>query len=90
MTTTETTTTETTTTRPLYVIAAEIQRDWAKPYFGAVPYLEAMRALNDITDKFYHDDGRDVVCYFIANATTWRGDTARRVKAELRAMLKGG
>jgi hypothetical protein len=86
--TTETTTT--TTTRPLYVIAAEIQRDWAKPYFGAVPYLEAMRALNDITDKFYYDDGRDVVCYFIANAATWKGDTARRVKAELRAMLKGG
>jgi hypothetical protein len=49
-----------------------------------------MRALNDITDKFYYDDGRDVVCYFIANATTWKGDTARRVKAELRAMLKGG
>jgi len=84
-----TTTTETTTTRPLYVIAAEIQRDWPKPFYGAVPYLEAMRALNAITDKFYYDDGRDVVCYFIANATTWKGDTARRVKAELRAMLKG-
>jgi hypothetical protein len=84
-----TTTTETTTTRPLYVIAAEIQRDWAKPYFGAVPYLKAMRALTDITDKIYYDDGVGVVSYFLANATTWKGDTARRVKAELRAMLKG-
>ena len=86
MTTTETTTT---TTRPLYVIAAEIQRDWAKPYFGAVPYLEAMRALNAITDKYYYDDGVGVVSYFIANATTWKGDKARAIKAELRAMLKG-
>ena len=83
------TTTETTTTRPLYVIAAEIKRDWANPYFGAVPYLKAMRALTDITDKYYYDDGVGVVSYFIANATTWKGDKARAIKAELRAMLKG-
>jgi hypothetical protein len=84
-------TTETiTTTRPLYAIAAEIKRDWAKPYFGAVPYLKAMGALTSIKDKFYYDDGVGVVSYFLANAATWKGDTARRVKAELRAMLKGG
>jgi hypothetical protein len=84
-------TTETiTTTRPLYAIAAEIKRDWPKPYFGAVPYLDAMRALNATTDKYYYDDGVGVVSYFLANATTWKGDTARRVKAELKAMLKGG
>jgi hypothetical protein len=83
------TTTET-TTRPLDVIAAEIQRDWPKPYFGAVPYLDAMRSLTAITDRYYYDDGVGVVSYFLANATTWKGDTARRVKAELRAMLKGG
>ena len=85
----ETTTETTTTTRPLYVIAAEIQRDWPKPYFGAVPYLDAMRALNAITDKFYYDDGVGVVSYFLANATTWKGDKARAIKAELKAMLKG-
>ena len=88
-TTTTTTTTETTTTRPLYVIAAEIKRDWAKPYFGAVPYLDAMRHLNAIDELYYNDEASDVVSYFIANAGTWKGDTARRVKAELRAMLKG-
>jgi hypothetical protein len=87
---TTTTETTTTTTRPLHVIAAEIQRDWPKPYFGAVPYLEAMGALTSIDDKFYYDDGVGVVSYFIANASTWKGDTARRVKAELKAMLKGG
>lgn len=54
-----------------------------------MPYLEAMRALTDITDKFYYDDGVGVVSYFIANATTWKGDKARAIKAELRAMLKG-
>jgi hypothetical protein len=77
-----------TTTRPLHTIAREIKRDWAKPYFGAVPYLDAMGALTSVNDKYYDDDGVSVVSYFIANAATWKGDTARRVKAELRDMLK--
>jgi len=28
------------------------------------------------------------VRYFLSNATTWRGDTARRIKAELKEMLR--
>ena len=81
--------TDTITTRPLYAIAAEIGRDWGKPYFGAVPYLDAMRQLTAITDPFHYDSGESVVRYFLANATTWKGDKARAIKAELKAMLKG-
>lgn len=73
--------------RPLGVIAAEIAGDWKKPYFGAVPYIEAMGELNSIDDKYYFDDAKSVVMYFLANAANWRGDTARRVKAELRTMV---
>jgi hypothetical protein len=29
------------------------------------------------------------VRYFLANATSWKGETARAIKAELKAMLKG-
>jgi hypothetical protein len=75
-------------TRPLYEIARDIRADWARPYFGAVPYLDAMGTLNTIEDKFMYDSGYSVVLYFLANANTWRGDTARRVKAELKAMIK--
>ena len=74
--------------RPINQIAREIREDWKKPYFGAVPYLDAMRSLSSINDHFYEDDARTVVLYFLSNATTWRGETARRVKAELNAMLK--
>lgn len=74
--------------RPLHAIAADIGNDWKKPYFGAVPYLEAMRALTSITDDYYADSAESVVRYFLANATTWRGEHARRIKAELNAMLK--
>lgn len=83
-------TTETeTTTRPISTIAHEIRVDWVKPYFGAVPYLDAMDSLTAITDKYFYDDATSVVRYFLANATTWKGETARRIKAELKAMLKG-
>jgi hypothetical protein len=75
-------------TRSLNTIAREIRSNWAKPYFGAVPYLDAMGSLDTMQDKYYYDDARSVVLYFLANAATWRGETARRIKAELNAMLK--
>ena len=75
--------------RTLDVIARDISRDWAKPYFGAVPYLDAMRSLQTIGDRYYFDDAESVVRYFLANASSWKGETARAIKAELKAMLKG-
>ena len=79
--------TTTTTARPLHAIAREIRSDWSKPNFAAVPYLDAMRALSDISDRYYYDDAESVVRYFLANAGQWRGDKAREIKAELKAML---
>lgn len=76
--------------RPIYEIAAEIRRDWTRPYFGAVPYLEAMYSLETVRNNFHYDDGKSIVLYFLANANTWKGETARRVKAELKALCKAG
>jgi hypothetical protein len=76
-------------TRSLNTIANDIRKDWAKPYFGAVPYLDAMRSLDTLRDKYYFDDAESVVRYFLSNATSWKGETARAIKAELKAMLKG-
>ena len=59
--------------RAIKDIAKEIRSDWKKPYFGAVPYL---------------DSAKSIVLYFLANANTWRGETARRIKAELKSMCK--
>jgi hypothetical protein len=75
--------------RPLYEIAKEIRNDWgSKIYFGAKPYLGAMLTLDKITDRYMCDDAKTIVRYFLANASTWRGETAKRVKAELKSMLK--
>lgn len=72
--------------RPLCAIALDIRRDWTRPYFGAVPYIDAMRSLNTMADMYGADSAKTIVVYFLANANTWRGETARRVKAELKAM----
>lgn len=74
------------TVRPLHVIAKDIRTHWPNMYFGAVPYCDAMRELNTIQDKYFADSAKSVVLYFLANASTWRGEDARRIKAELKSM----
>lgn len=76
--------------RKLHTIAAEIKADWKKPYFGAVPYLDAMTTLETVENSYYYDSGKSIVLYFLANANTWRGENARRIKTELKAMVKAG
>lgn len=74
-------------TRSLSLIAGEIVRDWKTVNYAAKPYLEAMSSLDSIHDMYMFDRGDMIVRYFLANAGSWRGETARRVKAELKGML---
>lgn len=74
--------------RSLKEIAVEIKLDWKKPYFGAIPYLEAMKTLNSVNDNYGFDSGRSIVLYFLANATTWKGEIAKRIKNELKQLIK--
>ena len=59
----------------------------AKAWAGA--YLEPMTTLETVNDNYGMDSGRSIVTYALANLSTWRGDDARRIKAELKAHLKG-
>lgn len=72
----------------LSAIAEIIRNDWKKIYFGAVPYLNAMASLNSIDDYYFEDSARSVVNYFLANAQTWRGETAKAVKLKLNQLVK--
>lgn len=74
--------------RTLSAISLEIKSDWKKVYFGAVPYLSAMELLYSINDKYFEDSAASIVSYFLANAQTWRGEVAKRVKKELNDMVK--
>ncbi len=75
--------------RQVNTIASEILNHWNKPYFGAIPYLTAMLHLHSINDKYFYDDARSIINYFLANAKTFRGEDAKRLKLELKSMLKG-
>jgi len=74
--------------RTLNQIAKEIRMNWTKVNYGAEPYLSAMGSLNSIHDKYYMDDAKTIVLYFLSNASTWKGDKAKEIKNELKQMLK--
>lgn len=75
------------TTRTLSTIAQDIRTHWPVPNYAAVPYLRAMTSLTTMASTYGADDARSIVMYFLSNAATWRGEHARRIKAELKAML---
>ena len=82
---------ETQSTRSLSTIAREIEADYASRgkavHFSAVPYVRAMKSLDGMSDSYGMDDAQSVVIYALSNLSTWRGETATRVKRELRVML---
>ncbi len=70
-------------------VASEIKKEWgAKVYFGAVPYLDAMFSLTDKNSKYGFDSAVSIVSYFLANASTFRGEKAKELKAELKGIIK--
>lgn len=75
--------------RSISEIATEIKKDWKKVHYAAVPYLDAMMSLDKISDMYGADSARSVVSYFLSNASSWKGEVAKKIKAELKALLKG-
>ena len=74
--------------RRLATIAHSILKAWPLMPENARVYVTAMRSLDSIKDKYGADDARGIVLYFLSNAATWRGEDARRIKAELKEMVR--
>jgi hypothetical protein len=74
--------------RPLYAIAADIRASWPNVNYAAKPYLDALAELNSVEDNYSFDSAESIIAYFLGNARSWRGDDARRIKAELKGMLR--
>ena len=72
--------------RTLSEIAKDILQHWKNPYFGAKPYIQAMLLINSAEPDapYLAESAEDIVAYFLANATSFRGEDARRIKAELK------
>ena len=73
--------------RMLRDIAKEIKQDWKNVSVYARPYLDAMEGLSTVNENYIAEDGRTIVLYFLANAGSWRGEVAKRVKQELKKMV---
>lgn len=71
-------------------LARVIRLDWKHVNYAAEPYLAAMGSLEKLQDTYGLDSGKSIVRYFLANATTWRGEVARQVKSELQRRLREG
>lgn len=76
--------------RSLSTIAQEIitdhqSRDKNPPYLRA--YVAPMLSLDTLSDRYAQDDAETVVIYAMSNLAHWRGETAARVKRELKVML---
>lgn len=74
--------------RNLADIAQEIKSDWGKVHFGAVPYLQAMLNMSTVYDKYGNDSAKEIVLYFLSNASTYRTPKAKQLKSELRELIR--
>ena len=74
--------------RPISEIAHEIQTEWKNVHFAAKPYLDAMKSLHCVSDKYGCDEAKGIILYFLSNAQGFRGAKAKELKAELKSMLK--
>ena len=74
--------------RNINEIAKEIRSSWAKVNYAAEPYLSAMFSLTTMNDKIGFDDAKSIILYFLSNAGSWRGEEAKRIKSELKTMIK--
>lgn len=73
--------------RPICEIASEIRKYWENVNYAAKPYLHAMLILRTIDDDYGYDTAESVVLYFLANASSFRGEHARRIKQELKDII---
>lgn len=74
--------------RPIKEIAKDIKDAWKNTSPYALAYLNPMLTLNSIEDKYFFDDAKSIILYFLSNAQGFRGEKARELKKELKDLLK--
>lgn len=53
-------------------------------YAYAKPYVHAMAELETATENYYADSGVSICLYALSNLTSWRGEQARLMKAQIK------
>ena len=79
-----------TTIRPLHEIAQEAlncESLKGNTRYYAEAYLRPMLTLTSVQENYGYDSAESVVLYALSNLQHWRGEDAKRIKAELKAHL---
>lgn len=74
--------------RTIKEIAQEIQSDWKTANKEASQYLIMMEVLKTMNDKFINKDATTIVINFLVSARGYRSDKAKRIKNELKNLIK--
>jgi hypothetical protein len=76
--------------KTLSQLSSIVYQDWKKVNFAAAPYLSAFSMFHtlDLGEQVGYDSAKSVVLYFLSNSGSWRGDTAKIVKTELKRRLR--
>jgi hypothetical protein len=72
-------------------VAAAIRADWTTVHPYAEPYVEQLEQVRGGWDGKlrYGTEVRSVGLYLLGNLSRWKGEEARRVKAELKKAVNG-
>jgi hypothetical protein len=73
--------------RPLSELAYIIEQNWLNPGPSALLHIEALSDMTNTRSVLWGTTGADAARLFLLTSRKWHGDTAREVKAELRAHL---
>lgn len=60
---------------------------WPAWWNYASQYALAISTLDSVDEYYYADSGKSLVAYTLSNLSQWKGEQARQIKAELRAMI---
>lgn len=74
--------------RLIHQIARDIRLHWNNVNYGAEPYLQAMETMYTMKDSYGNDSAESILNYFLANAHVFRGEHARRLKEEIKALMR--
>jgi len=76
--------------RSLKEIAKDIKKHWQTPNHFASYWITMLETVDKLSDKVTYslNTGKDCATKFLIHAQNWRGEEARRIKNELKQMLK--
>ena len=70
------------------IISRDLQSQGKKVPYNLVPYLDALRQMDSADDVYGVESGKSVIAYALSNMASYKGPTARAVKAELKSRMK--